>query len=131
MAHEAALASLDGTAARGVAPVRAGLASIAVLVFLLVSVGGATRLTGSGLSITEWQPIMGVLPPLSEAAWQEAFAKYKQIPQYQHVNKGMGLAAFKTIYWWEWTHRFLARLVGVAFALPFLYFLATGRLARP
>jgi heme a synthase len=72
-----------------------------------------------------------VLPPLSDADWQEAFAKYKQIPQYEHVNKGMSLGAFKAIYWWEWTHRFLARLVGVAFALPFLYFLAVGQLPRP
>jgi cytochrome c oxidase assembly protein subunit 15 len=131
MAHETALATPLGTAAGGMAPVRVWLFAVAVLVFLLVSVGGATRLTGSGLSITEWQPIMGVLPPLTEAAWQEAFQKYKQIPQYQHVNRGMSLDAFKAIYWWEWTHRFLARLVGIVFALPFLYFLATGRIAGP
>ncbi|RPH75308.1 MAG: heme A synthase, partial [Candidatus Rokuibacteriota bacterium] len=97
---------------------------------VMVSIGGATRLTGSGLSITEWRPIMGVVPPLSDAAWQEAFDKYRQIPQYQHVNRGMSLAAFKTIFWWEWTHRFLARLVGFIFLVPFLYFLATGRIAR-
>jgi cytochrome c oxidase assembly protein subunit 15 len=111
-------------------PVRVWLFAVAALVFAMVSVGGATRLTGSGLSITEWQPIMGVVPPLSDAAWQEALEKYRQIPQYQHVNKGMSLDAFKRIFWWEWTHRFLARFVGVAFLIPFLYFLATGRIAR-
>ena len=111
-------------------PVRVWLFAVAALVFVMVSVGGATRLTGSGLSITEWQPIMGVVPPLSDAAWQEAFEKYRQIPQYRHVNKGMSLDAFKRIFWWEWTHRFLARFVGVVFLLPFLYFLATGRIAR-
>lgn len=106
------------------------LFAVAALVFLMVSVGGATRLTGSGLSITEWQPIMGVVPPLSETDWRKALEKYRQIPQYQHVNKGMSLAAFKRIFWWEWTHRFLARFVGVAFLVPFLCFLATGRIAR-
>ena len=131
MAHETALAGSMGAAARSLAPVRAWLLAVAALIFLLVSVGGATRLTGSGLSITEWQPIMGVVPPLSDAAWQEAFDKYKQIPQYEHVNRGMSLGAFKAIYWWEWTHRFLARLVGVVFVLPFLYFLAVGQLPRP
>jgi heme a synthase len=111
--------------------VRVWLYAVAALIFLMVSLGGATRLTGSGLSITEWQPIMGAVPPLSDADWREAFAKYKQIPQYEHVNRGMSLGAFKLIYWWEWTHRFLGRLIGVAFLVPFLYFLATGRLARP
>src|SRR5262245_9318980 len=98
---------------------------------MTVSLGGATRLTGSGLSITEWQPIIGVVPPLSEAAWQKAFDQYRQIPQYQHVNHGMSLSAFKVIYWWEWTHRFLARLIGVVFLLPFLCFLAMGQIGRP
>jgi cytochrome c oxidase assembly protein subunit 15 len=110
--------------------VRAWLFAVAALVFLMVSLGGATRLTGSGLSITEWQPIMGAVPPLSEEAWREAFDKYRQIPQYQHVNRGMSLAAFKVIYWWEWTHRFLGRLIGVVFLLPFVWFLATGRIGR-
>jgi heme a synthase len=112
-------------------PVRAWLFAVAALVFVMVSVGGATRLTGSGLSITEWQPIMGAVPPLSDAAWKEALEKYRQIPQYQHVNKGMSLEAFKRIFWWEWSHRFLARFVGAAFLVPFLFFLATGRIARP
>jgi cytochrome c oxidase assembly protein subunit 15 len=111
--------------------VRLWLLAVAALIFAMVSLGGATRLTGSGLSITEWQPVMGAVPPLSVAAWQEAFEKYKQIPQYALVNRGMSLGAFKLIYWWEWTHRFLGRLIGVAFLVPFLYFLAAGQLSRP
>ncbi len=130
MAQQQTLAPALGTATHRMDPVRVWLFVVAALVFVMVSVGGATRLTGSGLSITEWQPIMGVVPPLSDAAWQEALEKYRQIPQYRHVNKGMSLDAFKRIFWWEWTHRFLARFVGVAFLLPFLYFLATGRIAR-
>src|SRR5215467_10751675 len=110
--------------AREGAGLRAWLLGAAVLVFLMVSVGGVTRLTGSGLSITEWRPVVGILPPLSEADWLDVFAKYQQIPQYEHVNKGMSLDAFKTIFWWEWAHRNLARLIGIAFALPFLLFLA-------
>jgi heme a synthase len=129
MARQQAVAPVLGTAAHRMDPVRVWLFAVAALVFVMVSVGGATRLTGSGLSITEWQPIMGVVPPLSDAAWQEALEKYRQIPQYQHVNKGMSLAAFKRIFWWEWTHRFLARFVGVAFLVPFLFFLAAGRIA--
>jgi cytochrome c oxidase assembly protein subunit 15 len=110
--------------------VRLWLLAVAGLVFLLVSVGGATRLTGSGLSITEWQPIIGAVPPLTEESWQEAFAKYRQIPQYDRLNRGMSLEAFKFIFWWEWGHRFLGRLVGAAFLVPFLYFLAVGRISR-
>jgi cytochrome c oxidase assembly protein subunit 15 len=120
-----------GPAASGAKAVRVWLFAVAALIFLMVSLGGATRLTGSGLSITEWQPIMGAVPPFSDAAWQQAFDKYRQIPQYEHVNRGMGLAAFKLIYWWEWTHRFLGRLIGVVFLVPFLYFLATGQIGRP
>ncbi len=131
MAEQRALPVPAGLAAPVTSAVRVWLYAVAALIFLMVSLGGATRVTGSGLSITEWQPIMGAVPPLSDAAWQEAFDKYKQIPQYEHVNRGMGLAAFKLIYWWEWTHRFLGRLIGVAFLVPFLYFLATGQLARP
>src|SRR5207237_1720730 len=85
---------------------------------------------GSGLSITEWQPIVGTVPPLSQADWLEAFAKYQQIPQYRHVNRGMSLDAFKAIFWWEWTHRFLGRLIGAVFLLPFLFFLAAGQMPR-
>ena len=102
--------------------------TIVALVFAMVVVGGATRLTDSGLSITEWQPLLGAIPPMSESDWLAAFEKYKQIPQYALVNKGMALTDFKFIYWWEWSHRLLGRLIGVAFALPFLFFWATGRL---
>lgn len=103
-----------------------------VLLFLvaIVLVGGVTRLTDSGLSITEWKPVHGVVPPQNDAEWQQEFDKYRQIPEYRQSNQGMSLDAFKTIFWWEWTHRILARGVGFAFALPFLYFWATGRLER-
>jgi heme a synthase len=131
MAQQRALSPSLSLATPGVNAVRVWLLAVAALIFLMVSLGGATRLTGSGLSITEWQPIMGAVPPLSDAAWQEAFEKYQQIPQYEHVNRGMGLAAFKLIYWWEWTHRFLGRLIGVVFLAPFLYFLAAGQISRP
>lgn len=96
----------------------------AALVFAMVVVGGVTRLTGSGLSITEWRPIMGAIPPLSHAEWMEAFDKYRAIPQYQLVNAGMSLGEFQAIFWWEWLHRLLGRLIGVVFALPFFVFLA-------
>ena len=106
------------------------LFATALIVFGLVMVGGATRLTGSGLSITEWKPIMGVVPPLTAADWQSAFAKYQRTTQYRDLNEGMSLAGFQAIYWWEWTHRFLARLVGVAFAGPLIAFLALGQIPR-
>src|SRR5579859_7160449 len=106
-------------------PVAAWLFGVALVVLAMVVVGGATRLTGSGLSITEWQPVSGIAPPLSDAAWKQDFARYRATPQYQRVNRGMSLAAFKTIFWWEWTHRLLGRLAGAAFAIPFVAFLAT------
>ena len=98
------------------------LLAVALLVFCMVVVGGITRLTESGLSITEWKPVSGALPPLSEAQWINEFAKYKATPEYQQINNGMAMADFKFIYFWEWAHRLLARLVGVAFALPFIWF---------
>ena len=116
--------------ATGAKPVRLWLLATALLVLLMVLLGGATRLTDSGLSITEWQPIMGAIPPLSDAQWQEAFGKYQQIPEYQRINKGMSLDEFKTIYWWEWAHRFLGRLIGIVFAVPFVIFWLRGRLDR-
>ena len=116
--------------AHSLAPVRVWLFAVAALVLAMVSLGGATRLTGSGLSITEWKPIIGMLPPLTEADWQEAFRKYQQIPQYEYANKGMSLAAFKVIFWWEWAHRNLGRLIGIVFAVPFLAFLAAGWISR-
>jgi cytochrome c oxidase assembly protein subunit 15 len=93
-----------------------------LLVVAILIVGGVTRLTHSGLSITEWQPIVGTLPPLSAAQWNEAFAKYQATPEYRLVNQGMSLAEFKSIFWWEYVHRLLGRAVGVAFALPLLWF---------
>ena len=130
MAQSQTLDARSPAAARQVASLRAWLFAVAALVFLMVGVGGATRLTGSGLSITEWQPIVGTVPPLSQADWLEAFAKYQQIPQYHHVNRGMSLDAFKAIFWWEWTHRFLGRLIGAVFLLPLLFFLAAGQMPR-
>ena len=100
------------------------------MIFLMVVIGGVTRLTESGLSITEWQPIEGVLPPLSDAQWNDAFARYQAIPQYQAIHADMSLADFKNIYFWEYLHRLWGRLIGVAFALPFLYFLLRGKVTR-
>lgn len=97
-----------------------------IFVALMVFVGGVTRLTESGLSITEWKPVTGAVPPLSEAAWQDAFAKYKQIPEYKQINFGMTLDEFKNIYWWEFFHRLLGRLTGFIFFLPWLYFIVKG-----
>ena len=103
---------------------------VATLVFAMVVVGGITRLTESGLSITEWKPVSGAIPPLTEAAWQEAFRKYQKIPEYQLINKGMSLSDFKFIYFWEFIHRLLGRLIGVAFALPFLWFAVKRAIAK-
>ena len=105
-------------------PVAIWLFTCATLVFAMVVVGGVTRLTGSGLSITEWKPLLGAVPPLNDADWAEAFARYRQIPQYTQVNAGMSLTEFQGIFWWEWAHRFLGRIVGLVFALPFVVFLA-------
>jgi cytochrome c oxidase assembly protein subunit 15 len=109
---------------------RIWLGAIALLIVAMILVGGATRLTDSGLSITEWKPIMGAIPPLSEADWQQAFQAYRQIPEYAQVNPTMDLTAFKAIYWWEWTHRFLGRLIGVVFLVPFLVFWWAGYISR-
>jgi cytochrome c oxidase assembly protein subunit 15 len=95
------------------------------LVAAMVIVGGATRLTDSGLSITEWKPIHGAIPPLNDAEWLEEFDKYKTIPEYEEVNYGMSLSEFKTIYWWEWGHRLLGRAIGVAFFFPMAFFIIT------
>ncbi len=111
-------------------PVRRWLWLMAALVAVMILLGGATRLTGSGLSITEWQPLAGVLPPLTEAQWFAEFDKYRAIPQSMIVNPGMTLAEFKVIYWWEWTHRLLGRLIGLAFIIPFFVFLRRGLIDR-
>lgn len=101
-----------------------------VAVFILVLVGGGTRLTESGLSITEWKPLSGVIPPLNEPAWTAEFDQYKRIPQYAELNSGMTLGKFKAIYWWEYAHRLIARLAGLVFALPFFWFAFKKRLPR-
>ena len=110
--------------------VAAWLLLCCTILFALVVVGGITRLTHSGLSIVEWQPIVGTLPPLSEQAWQETFLKYQQTPEYQQVNRGMSLEAFKGIFWWEYGHRLLGRTIGFIYLLPFLYFLLRRKLDR-
>lgn len=112
-------------------PVRLWLYAIAVLVALMVVIGGATRLTGSGLSITEWKPVTGIVPPLSAGDWQAEFDAYRQIPQYREINRGMSLAEFQFIYWWEWSHRALGRVIGFVFLLPLLWFAWRGLVERP
>jgi heme a synthase len=109
--------------------VRGWLAVVAIMIAAMVVVGGATRLTESGLSIVEWKPVSGALPPLSAQAWNDAFEAYKAIPQYQEINRGMSLGEFKSIFWWEWSHRLLGRTIGAVFLLPFLYFLWRGGLS--
>jgi len=108
--------------------VAAWLLVCCVLVFAMVVVGGVTRLTHSGLSIVEWQPIVGTLPPLDDAGWQATFDKYKLTPEYQLVNAGMSLDEFKGIFWWEYFHRLLGRLIGIAFLVPFVVFLVRRRI---
>ena len=106
------------------------LFGVAALIFVMVVVGGLTRLTESGLSITEWKPVTGAIPPLTHMDWQREFDLYKQIPQYEIMNKGMTLTDFKQIYWWEWSHRLLGRLIGFAFLIPFLWFVFTKKVER-
>src|SRR6201990_3586324 len=106
--------------------IRAWLFAVAALIAVMVLVGGATRLTESGLSIVEWKPVTGALPPLSASEWEQAFEAYKLIPQYKQLNAGMSLSDFKTIFWWEWSHRLLGRVIGAVYLLPFLYFLWRG-----
>jgi len=112
-------------------PVAIWLFAISVLLLAMVVLGGVTRLTDSGLSITTWKPIAGTIPPLSDQDWAVEFQNYQQIPQYELVNNGMTLDAFKRIFWYEWAHRLLGRLIGLVFALPFFWFLLRGRLDRP
>lgn len=111
-------------------PVRVWLYVIAALVLLMVAVGGITRLTDSGLSITSWKPISGTIPPMSQADWQQEFEAYQRIPEFRTQNSWMGLEEFKSIFWWEWGHRFLGRFLGLAFFVPFLVFLVQKRLSR-
>jgi cytochrome c oxidase assembly protein subunit 15 len=102
----------------------------AAVIFAMILLGGVTRLTHSGLSMVEWKPLVGVIPPLSEQAWTETFDKYKQFPEYQKINRGMSLESFKSIFMYEYLHRVLGRLIGLIFLLPFLYFAIRGRI-RP
>jgi cytochrome c oxidase assembly protein subunit 15 len=106
------------------------LMAVAAFVFLMVVVGGATRLTGSGLSITEWKPVSGALPPLTDRAWAELFHKYQASSQYRLINQGLSLEAFKPLFWWEWGHRLLGRTVGLVFAAPFVVLLILRRIPR-
>ena len=117
----------DASSPRAIA---AWLLACCALVFAMVVVGGVTRLTHSGLSIVEWQPIVGTLPPLTEAQWAEAFAKYQATPEFRLVNHAMDVEAFKGIFWWEYFHRLLARLIGVVFLLPLLYFVWKRKVPR-
>jgi cytochrome c oxidase assembly protein subunit 15 len=121
--------SMTGSSAQQVShagAVKWWLISVAALIAIMVLVGGATRLTESGLSIVEWKPVTGALPPLNDAQWAQAFEAYKTIPQYRELNAGMSLVEFKTIFWWEWSHRLLGRVIGAVYLLPFLFFLWRG-----
>jgi cytochrome c oxidase assembly protein subunit 15 len=106
------------------------LSAVAAMILVMIGLGGATRLTGSGLSIMEWAPLMGALPPVSDAEWDRLFALYKQIPQYALVNEGFGIEGFKQIFWLEWTHRLWGRLIGIVFLVPMLGLWAAGRIER-
>ena len=115
-----------GTGARGL--IRGWLMVLFGLVLVMILVGGLTRLTDSGLSITEWKPVTGAMPPMSEAAWTQELEKYRAIPEYQLQNKGMTMSEFKVIYWWEWGHRQLGRFIGLVWAVGFVYFLAAKKI---
>ena len=110
--------------------VAAWLFAVAFMILVMIVLGGVTRLTGSGLSIMEWAPFAGALPPMNDADWQRLYHLYQQIPQYALVNQGFGLAGFKQIFWLEWTHRLWGRLIGFAFLVPLIWFWATGRIER-
>jgi cytochrome c oxidase assembly protein subunit 15 len=122
------MTSIPAQRAPHLGAVRWWLLCIAALIAAMVLVGGATRLTESGLSIVEWKPVTGTLPPLNQEQWTRAFNGYKTIPQYRELNAGMSLGEFKTIFWWEWSHRLLGRVIGLAYLLPFLWFLWRGAL---
>ena len=121
----------DRRAKKGRGAVVAWLLICAGFTFAMVVVGGITRLTESGLSMVEWQPLIGAVPPLSQADWVALFAKYRETPQFQRVFPGMDLAGFQGIFWWEYAHRLLGRTIGLVFLLPFLYFLAKRKLEKP
>ncbi len=120
----------DRAARRSRRLVAAWLFAVAGMVLVMIVLGGVTRLTGSGLSIMEWAPLAGTLPPMNEADWQRLYHLYQQIPQYRLVNEGLGLAGFKQIFWLEWAHRLWGRLIGLAFIVPLIWFWATARIER-
>ncbi len=126
---QSAINTLEAPAPDRLKPVRIWLYVLAAMILLMVSIGGMTRLTDSGLSITSWKPISGMIPPLSLQDWQAEFDAYKQIPEFTQQNFWMDLEAFKSIFWWEWGHRFLGRVIGLAFAIPFVIFLFQRRLS--
>ncbi len=112
-------------------PIAIWLLICCAMVFAMVVVGGVTRLTNSGLSMVEWKPIVGTVPPLSQGDWDELLMKYQETPQYKKVNKGMSVDEFKSIFWWEYFHRLLGRLIGLVFFIPFVYFLVRKKIDRP
>ncbi|MGP0001381.1 MAG: COX15/CtaA family protein [Acetobacteraceae bacterium] len=120
----------DRAARRSRRLVAAWLFAVAGMVLVMIVLGGVTRLTGSGLSIMEWAPLAGTLPPMNEAEWQRLYHLYQQVPQYRLVNEGLGLAGFKQIFWLEWAHRLWGRLIGLVFIVPLIWFWATGRIER-
>jgi heme a synthase len=120
----------DRAARRSRRLVAAWLFAVAGMVLVMIVLGGVTRLTGSGLSIMEWAPLSGTLPPMNDAEWQRLYHLYQQIPQYSLVNEGLGLAGFKQIFWLEWTHRLWGRLIGLAFIVPLIWLWSTGRIER-
>lgn len=122
--------AIDRTRRGARGAIRIWLGILFVLVVLMIAVGGLTRLTDSGLSITEWKPLTGALPPMSDADWQEEFAKYQQIPEFQVQNAWMELADFKGIYWWEWGHRQLGRVIGLVWALGFVGFIVARKVPQ-
>ena len=129
-AMTSSLAPSDHGRRRGTRPVALWLLVVAGMIWAMVALGGATRLTGSGLSIMEWAPIMGSLPPFSQAEWQRLYDLYREIPQYRLVNAGFGMEGFQRIFWLEWAHRFWGRMIGLAYLLPLLWFWASGRIGR-
>jgi heme a synthase len=126
VAPQGGMIAARNTGARG--GIRLWLTLLFLLVAVMIAVGGLTRLTDSGLSITEWRPVTGAIPPMDQAAWEAEFAKYQAIPEYQLQNAGMTLDAFKVIYWWEWGHRFLGRVIGLVWAVGFFGFLAARKI---
>jgi len=110
---------------------RLWLWAIAATTFVVLVLGGTTRLTQSGLSIVDWQPLMGIVPPLNDTDWADRFDRYRQFPEYQQLRQGMTLEQFKVIFLWEYAHRVVARLIGLVFLIPFVYFWLRGYLVRP